>query len=91
MARVLRLAAHLNLVVEPLSYEDRCKKRTAAIEKTKLTHFYKVIVEHGGPVSPHPDPTDPSISKREWERLSSLWRARVRDAAAKFLIDANAS
>ena len=91
MARDLRLAAHLNVAPQPLSYEDRCKKRNAFIERTKLTHVYNVIVEHGGPVPPHPDPTDPSISKKEWERLSRLWRARLRDEAAQFLTDANAS
>ena len=62
-----------------VSLASRSHKRRALVKRVEATLEFQDAAEEAKLA--RPDPDDPGISKRRWEKLMSAWRRQLRSSA----------
>ena len=62
-----------------VSLVSRSHKRRALVKRVEATLEFQDAAEEAKLA--RPDPDDPGISKRRWEKLMSAWRRQLRSSA----------
>ena len=60
---------------------SRSQKRRAVVKRIETTVEFQAATEEAQ--HSHPDPDDPEISKRGWEKLMRIWRRHLRVSALR--------
>ena len=62
-----------------VSLAPRSQKRRTMVKRIETTVEFQAATEEAQ--HSHPDPDDPEISKRRWEKLMLAWRRQLRSSA----------
>ena len=64
-----------------VSLVSRSQKRRAMVKRIETTAEFQIATEEAQ--LSHPDPEDPDISKRGWEKLMRIWRRQLRASSLR--------
>ena len=64
-----------------VSLAPRSQKRRTMVKRIETTVEFQAATEEAQ--HSHPDPDDPEISKRGWEKLMRIWRRQLRASSLR--------